>query len=41
MKILTEADLRSAILPQGCREYKVASDTYVTPLERISRAQAH
>jgi ethanolamine utilization cobalamin adenosyltransferase len=34
MKILTEADLRSAILPQGCREYKVASDTYVTPLAK-------
>ena len=34
MKILTEADLRSAILPQGCREYKVASGTFVTPLAR-------
>lgn len=32
--ILTESDLRSALLPRGCREYRVAAGTFVTPLAR-------
>lgn len=32
MKILTEADLRSACLPQNTKEYAVEPGTYITPL---------
>lgn len=34
MKILTEADLRSAMLPKGCTEYRVAAGTFVTETAR-------
>ena len=34
MKILTEADLRSARLPAGTKEYRVERGTYITPAAR-------
>lgn len=34
MKILTEADLRAAILPEGISLYTVPADVFVTPLAR-------
>lgn len=34
MKILTEADLRAAILPEGTSLYTVPADVFVTPLAR-------
>lgn len=34
MKILTEAELRAACLPQGTAEYAVEPGTYITPLAR-------
>lgn len=34
MKILTEADLRAAILPEGTSRYTVPADVFVTPLAR-------
>ncbi|MDD2955747.1 MAG: hypothetical protein PHD67_05460 [Oscillospiraceae bacterium] len=34
MKILTEANLRAALLPKGTASYTVTPDTFVTPLAR-------